>query len=96
VAEARAGGTGTLGQFDYSDERRKALISDIREASADERHLLINLSVSCEWPTNTDVYLSRDFDAAAPECLKELKLYNIEFLQQEPDVGGWRNPEEGN
>lgn len=84
----------TLGQFDYPDGRRKALISDIRSASAAERRVLLDLSVSCEWSTDPNVYSSPDdFDAVVPECQKMLKLYKIEFLQQDPEsTSGWRKP----
>ena len=82
---------GILGQHDYPDERRRALISDIHAASAEERHLLMDLSVDCKWTVNPDRYLSRDFDFPA-ECGRERRRYTIEFLQQEPEVGHWRNP----
>jgi hypothetical protein len=81
---------GILGQDDYPDEQRRALISDIHTASADERLLLIGLSVDCKWPINPDIYLSRDFEPP-PECGRERHRYTIEFLQQEPEVGHWRN-----
>ncbi len=68
------------------------MVSDIQSASAEERRLLVDLSVNCEWPLNTDIYLSRDFDAVAPECDIGIKRYIIEFLQQEPEEKFWRNP----
>lgn len=86
-----AGQQGILGQRDYPDERRRTLISNIHSASAEERRLLVDLSVNCRWPPNPDIYLLSDFDFPA-ECDRERHRYTIEFLQQEPEVGHWRKP----